>query len=84
MKIKSCLLSGGKSVFDLDSKRDFLSRLDTDRHKARVPVDPGPPSSWSSCLRSTRTDNSSVADPDSFDTVPDPAFHFDTDPDPAV
>jgi hypothetical protein len=25
----------------------------------------------------------SVADPDPFDTDPDPAFHFDTDPDPA-
>jgi hypothetical protein len=25
---------------------------------------------------------SSVADPDPFDTHPDPAFHFDTDPDP--
>ncbi len=24
----------------------------------------------------------SVADPDPFDTDPDPAFHFDTDPDP--
>jgi hypothetical protein len=25
----------------------------------------------------------SVADPDPFDTDPDPAFHFDTGPDPA-
>ncbi len=25
---------------------------------------------------------SNVADPDPFDTDPDPAFHFDTDPDP--
>jgi hypothetical protein len=25
----------------------------------------------------------SVADPDHFDTDPDPAFHFDKDPDPA-
>jgi hypothetical protein len=25
----------------------------------------------------------SVADPDTFDTDPDSAFHFDTDPDPA-
>jgi hypothetical protein len=25
----------------------------------------------------------SVADPDPFDTDPDPAFHLDTDPDPA-
>jgi hypothetical protein len=28
-------------------------------------------------------DVSSDADPDPFDTDPDPAFHFDTDPDPA-
>ncbi len=27
--------------------------------------------------------NCSVADPDPFDTYPDPAFHFDTEPDPA-
>ncbi len=26
---------------------------------------------------------SSIADPDHFDTDPDPAFHFDTNPDPA-
>ncbi len=26
----------------------------------------------------------SVADPDPFDTDPNPAFHFDTDPDPAI
>jgi hypothetical protein len=26
----------------------------------------------------------SVADPDPFDTDPEPAFHFDTDPDPAL
>ncbi len=26
----------------------------------------------------------SVADPDPFDTDPDPAFHFDTDPDPIL
>ncbi len=26
----------------------------------------------------------SIADPDPFDTDPDPAFHFDTDPDPAL
>jgi hypothetical protein len=26
----------------------------------------------------------SVADPDPFDTDPDPAFHFDTDTDPAL
>jgi hypothetical protein len=26
----------------------------------------------------------SVADPDHFDTDPDPAFHFDTDSDPTI
>jgi hypothetical protein len=38
------------------------------------------------CLRPQIADEvtfySSVADPDPFDTDPDPAFHFDTDPDP--
>jgi hypothetical protein len=31
-----------------------------------------------------RVDSSSVADPDHFDTDPDPGFHFDTDPDPIL
>jgi hypothetical protein len=29
-----------------------------------------------------KSNSYSVADPDHFDTDPDPGFHFDTDPDP--
>jgi hypothetical protein len=33
--------------------------------------------------RNFSTGRTSVADPDPFDTDPDPAFHFGMDPDPA-